>query len=237
MTGRPCFEVEFSDGEVIVADAEHQWLTWDAARRVAHDGADGAAQGWADALRWSAGAVNGPLCRTTAELAQSLYAGAELNHAIPTCGRLATTSRGTADRPVGVRVPVWAPGISPGQAGCACDPRGPRVGDEGVRSARLSRHDGAAPGQFMVRRGAGGLARTVRGGRAASRSGGTFRRCISGGSNEQRAALVQGLMDSEGDVDAHGRYRISTTDVELAGGLREMLSAVSGAPPVFIGGI
>ena len=26
MTGRPCFEVEFSDGAVIVADAEHLWL-------------------------------------------------------------------------------------------------------------------------------------------------------------------------------------------------------------------
>jgi replicative DNA helicase len=25
MTGRPCFEVEFSDGSVVVADAEHQW--------------------------------------------------------------------------------------------------------------------------------------------------------------------------------------------------------------------
>ena len=28
MHGRPCYEVEFDDGEVIVADAEHQWLTW-----------------------------------------------------------------------------------------------------------------------------------------------------------------------------------------------------------------
>ncbi|TWP53142.1 replicative DNA helicase [Lentzea tibetensis] len=27
MPGRPCFSVEFSDGTVIVADAEHQWLT------------------------------------------------------------------------------------------------------------------------------------------------------------------------------------------------------------------
>ncbi len=27
MVGRPCYEVEFSDGSVIVADAEHQWLT------------------------------------------------------------------------------------------------------------------------------------------------------------------------------------------------------------------
>jgi replicative DNA helicase len=28
MHGRPCYEVEFSDGEVIVADEDHQWLTW-----------------------------------------------------------------------------------------------------------------------------------------------------------------------------------------------------------------
>ena len=27
MHGRPCFEVEFSDGTVITADAEHQWRT------------------------------------------------------------------------------------------------------------------------------------------------------------------------------------------------------------------
>jgi replicative DNA helicase len=28
MQGRPCYEVEFDDGEVIVADENHQWLTW-----------------------------------------------------------------------------------------------------------------------------------------------------------------------------------------------------------------
>ncbi len=33
MEGRPCFEVEFSDGTVIVADAEHQWLTETVAAR------------------------------------------------------------------------------------------------------------------------------------------------------------------------------------------------------------
>src|SRR5207302_2271931 len=27
MHARPCYEVEFSDGSVIVADAQHQWLT------------------------------------------------------------------------------------------------------------------------------------------------------------------------------------------------------------------
>jgi replicative DNA helicase len=34
MAGRPCYAVEFSDGEVIVADEEHQWLTWTPGRLV-----------------------------------------------------------------------------------------------------------------------------------------------------------------------------------------------------------
>jgi replicative DNA helicase len=34
MHGRPCYEVEFSDGEVIVADEDHQWLTWTPSRLV-----------------------------------------------------------------------------------------------------------------------------------------------------------------------------------------------------------
>ena len=33
MNGRPCYEVEFSDGTVIVADAEHQWRTTTRASR------------------------------------------------------------------------------------------------------------------------------------------------------------------------------------------------------------
>ena len=28
MLGRPCYEVAFSDGTVLVADAEHQWSVW-----------------------------------------------------------------------------------------------------------------------------------------------------------------------------------------------------------------
>ncbi|HSZ28969.1 MAG TPA: DnaB-like helicase N-terminal domain-containing protein, partial [Pseudonocardiaceae bacterium] len=37
MHGRPCYEVEFSDGEVILADAQHQWLTWDHRLRKVYD--------------------------------------------------------------------------------------------------------------------------------------------------------------------------------------------------------
>ena len=41
MSGRPCYEVEFSDGTVIVADAEHQWRTTTRAARRASIGRDG----------------------------------------------------------------------------------------------------------------------------------------------------------------------------------------------------
>jgi len=34
MTGRPCYEVEFSDGSVLTADAEHQWVTTTRAQRM-----------------------------------------------------------------------------------------------------------------------------------------------------------------------------------------------------------
>jgi replicative DNA helicase len=42
MCGRPCFEVEFDDGTVIIADAEHGWLTdTGASRKSAHAAATG----------------------------------------------------------------------------------------------------------------------------------------------------------------------------------------------------
>ncbi|WP_280395691.1 replicative DNA helicase [Nocardia brasiliensis] len=42
LTDRPCYEVEFSDGTVLVADEEHQWLTETrASRKSAHEAASG----------------------------------------------------------------------------------------------------------------------------------------------------------------------------------------------------
>ena len=32
MHGRPCYAVEFDDGEVIIADENHQWITWESLR-------------------------------------------------------------------------------------------------------------------------------------------------------------------------------------------------------------
>jgi replicative DNA helicase len=77
MTGRRCYEVEFSDGTVIVADAEHQWLTMTrAARRYAKDG------------RSSSRTPIPPQVVTTEEMAATLRcptADARLNHSVPVC--------------------------------------------------------------------------------------------------------------------------------------------------------
>ncbi|MFC7618381.1 replicative DNA helicase [Actinokineospora soli] len=77
MTDRPCFEVEFSDGTVIVADADHQWLTETrASRRSAQEAraGKGAQRAFAEV-------------RTTREIAETLRcktADRRLNHAVAT---------------------------------------------------------------------------------------------------------------------------------------------------------
>jgi replicative DNA helicase len=67
--GRPCYAVEFSDGDVIVADENHQWLTWTVRPRE-HGGA--------------------PAVITTGALSGSLRdpdGGREANHAIALSGQ------------------------------------------------------------------------------------------------------------------------------------------------------
>jgi len=69
LTHRPCFEVAFSDGSVLVADEQHQWLTDTRASRRAARG-----------TRATAAAV-----RTTGEIARTVRcetADARLNHSV-----------------------------------------------------------------------------------------------------------------------------------------------------------
>lgn len=78
MQGRPCFEVEFSDGTVIVADAEHQWLTDTRASRKSAQAA--AAQYNRTRNQRTFAAI-----RTTREIAETLRcmtADRRLNHSV-----------------------------------------------------------------------------------------------------------------------------------------------------------
>src|SRR6202167_1685170 len=49
MHGRPCYEVTFSTGEVIVAAGQHQWLTWDRPALGQHAGSEGEGPGTSSA--------------------------------------------------------------------------------------------------------------------------------------------------------------------------------------------
>lgn len=70
MNDRPCYEVEFSTGEVIVADAYHQWVTDSRRDR--------------DRLKGRGGKHAGPkpTVKTTEEIARTLYCHGDRNHRI-----------------------------------------------------------------------------------------------------------------------------------------------------------
>jgi replicative DNA helicase len=82
MHGRPCYEVEFSTGEVIVADGQHQWLTW---TRLASRGAQPG-----EHLGSRPGRGPGKVA-TTEQIAATIHceaSGVLPNHAVPIGGSL-----------------------------------------------------------------------------------------------------------------------------------------------------
>ncbi|HYO20344.1 MAG TPA: replicative DNA helicase, partial [Dermatophilaceae bacterium] len=79
MVDRPCFEVEFSDGSVIVADAEHQWLTDTRSSRRSFQAAR-------DNSKRTRSQHTFAQVRTTSEIAATLRcptAEIRLNHSVP----------------------------------------------------------------------------------------------------------------------------------------------------------
>jgi len=88
---RPCFEVEFSDGSRIVADAEHQWLTETRAARKSKWAAD------RHYNRMRNQRIK-PSVVTTREIAASVRLGKEAraNHAVLNAGALSAPSAGDA---------------------------------------------------------------------------------------------------------------------------------------------
>ncbi len=78
MVGRPCYEVEFSDGTVLIADAEHQWLT---DTRASRKSAQAAAAGYNRYKNQQTFAA----VRTTREIAETLRCATQdrwLNHSV-----------------------------------------------------------------------------------------------------------------------------------------------------------
>jgi replicative DNA helicase len=219
MHERPCFEVAFSDGTVIVADAQHQWLTWDRKTRAAYDRAEPGGAPYPDNWpSWSpAGQSAVPL--TTAQLAATLGCGHERNHAIPAAGPLVSPEVSLPIDPY-VLGCLLGGGDTPGSGRVACDPQDRKWLIEEFISAGYDARPYRDAGYFGVR----GL-------RAAWQSlGQADSKIIPAGylrgSVGQRLALVQGLIDSGGSVDSHGNYRFTSISKTLIDGFCDLVSSL-----------
>ena len=216
MHGRPCYEVEFSDGTVMVADAQHQWLTETRASRKS---------AWAAARGYNRARTQRilPSVKTTEEIRATLRRnGTErrLNHTVANTRPLGLPAQ---DLPL----PPYALGAW--------------LGDGHATSARIT----TADPELVVYLEADGLRVVPRGGllyslRLPERPPGTG--TVQGllrslgvwgdkhipatylrASEVQRRALLAGLLDTDGTVTNGGAVQFSGTSRRLVEDVRELI--------------
>jgi deoxycytidine triphosphate deaminase len=219
MLDRPCREVVFSDGQRVVADAGHQWVTIDKAGRR---------RGRARAR-----------IRTTDEIEHSLRANGELNHHVPLAGPAQYPAR--LDLPIEpYTLGAWlGDGTTTAAAITCCDDEIlEQISGEGYPVRRLA----YAPHLYSI--GATGRTRDATTGRyerngtlssllrnLGMREGKYVPRAYLEAGVGQRLALLQGLMDTDGYVDdVAGRCEFTSTNENLADGVVELAASLGFRP-------
>jgi replicative DNA helicase len=225
MTGRPCYEVVFDDGTKVVADAEHQWLTdTRASRRAAREAR---VKGGGAAPRAL------PQVRTTEEIARTVRletADRRLNHSVNNTEPLELPER---DLPL----PPYFLGFW--------------LGDGASQAARITTEDQEAlsniEAEGLVIKPVGRDTRSygvflpteevAAVGRECTADHGSVQALLRTlgllgrkhipteylrSSVAQRRALLAGLLDSDGTVDASGSVRFAVTSERLASDFREL---------------
>ncbi len=206
MQGRPCYRVEFSDGTEIVADAEHQWLTQTTASGRSAHAAAVQHNGYGDDPR------NPASVRTTREIADTLRcrtADRRFNHRVANAKPIQAPA---ADLPV----PPYAFGAWLGDGTTAAaqvttaDPEiVMRIESEGLGARRFG---SAAKGTLKARLRTLGVLEN-------KHIPLTYLRA----SEDQRRALLAGLLDTYGTVTAGGSVQFSVTNKRLATDAAELI--------------
>ena len=244
MVGRPCFEVEFSDGTTIVADEQHLWLT---ENRASRKSAQAAAVGYNRSRDQRTFAA----VRTTAEIAATLRcdtADQRLNHCVVNAAALTLPKRHylvppytlgawlgdgtsasaqitTADPEIIVRIESEGLTATPSKA--AKYRYQLRLAPEvtaALPSAACSRCSGPSTGSRLCR-----TCHTTAGTlQARLRTVGVLRNKhvpidYLRGSEDQRRALLAGLLDTDGTVTAGGAVQFATTSHRLACDVAELV--------------
>lgn len=210
MTHRPSREVVFSDGTVALADASHQWVT-----RTRNDRRHG----------------RPPSIRTTDEIADSLMIGNNRNHEIALAEPVDGPVR---ELPIDPYVlGAWLGHGTSTAAHLTCAE--PQIVDE-IRKAGCDVHHYRG---LLYRLGGTGHTRDVATGRYVRNDSmsSTLRNLGLWGdkhiplmylfaSRDQRQALLEGLMDTDGYVDKYGRCELTTVKEDLALGYLELIASL-----------
>ena len=224
MLGRPCREVELSDGSLFIADAAHLWVTTSKQER-------------------RSGRPRASSAKTTDDIAATLRYGEELSHHIALAG---AAQYPTADLPIDPYVLGYWLGDGTSTKGEITVGRGDEEVLTSFEAAGYCVWPATAPSAYRL----GGA---VRGDDHAHRRGGGGR--FGGNSSlsshlralgllgdkrvpgayltadvRQRLALLQGLMDSDGYVDEHGRCEFVNTREDLAWAVHELAASLGLRP-------
>jgi deoxycytidine triphosphate deaminase len=219
MIGRPCREITFSDGTRVVADADHQWATVDKnGRRNGRQRVE---------------------VRTTERIARTIRANGEMNHHVPLAGPVQYPTR--LDLPIEpYTLGAWlGDGTTTAAAITSIDEEIlEQISGEGYPVRRLA----YAPHLYSI--GATGRTRDritgryERNGTLSSqlrnlgmREGKYVPRPYLESGVEQRIALLQGLMDTDGYVDdVAGRCEFTSITQGLADAVVELAASLGFRP-------
>ncbi len=204
MVGRPCFGVEFSDGTVIVADAEHEWAVWTENAR-------------SNRLR-----DTGPVVLTTEQIAAGLPLGTASR---PRYGVRAPEPLQTGDH-VMLPVPPYTLGAWLGDGSS----RSGRLTSTDPEVLDLVRADGFAvatqcdPYQYDIR----GLLPALRS--LGVHSNKHVPHAYLRAPEKDRRALLAGLLDTDGSVTPGGHVRFRNTNRRLAEAVFELAASLGYVP-------
>lgn len=202
MLGRPCYEVEFSDGTVIVADGEHQWLT---DTRASRKSAQAAAAGYNRSRNQRTLAA----VRTTEEIARTVRcatADRRLNHSVTNTKAIRLPAQDLLVPPYTLGAWLGDGTTAAAQLTCADPEIIMQIEAEGIEVSR------SAQAALQAR------LRTV--GVLGNKH---IPVAYLRGSELQRRRLLAGLLDTDGTVTAGGSVQFSVTDQRLAMDVRELV--------------
>lgn len=222
-TNRECYEVRFSTGESIIADADHLWVTDSRKDR--------------DRLKGREGKTNGPKpsVKTTKEILDTLMCRKEHNHRVLVAGPLEIKERTYTISPYALGCWLGDGTSSNSNFTCADEQIVEEIRKEG-EVIRKAPYD--APYLYLLN---GGKDHPT----YKKHSGLSFSSRLRGlglignkhipeeyflGSFEQRLALLQGLMDTDGTCNLSGQSYFSNKNKTLVEQVRRLVSSLGIKP-------